>query len=84
MEPAINGHEAIDHNELPVHTWRVARLTRLGIPALLGRRTPPLTPGKPGSRHPRAHGNQAGVAMGPHMRRLPGPGVTAAAQTSSS
>jgi hypothetical protein len=35
MEPPITGHEAIDHNEQPVHTWRVARLTRLGIPALL-------------------------------------------------
>jgi hypothetical protein len=35
MEPAISGHEAIDHNELPVHTWRVARLTRLGIPGPL-------------------------------------------------
>ena len=34
MEPAI-GHEAIDHNELPVHIWRVGRLTRLGIPAPL-------------------------------------------------
>jgi hypothetical protein len=35
MQPAISGHETIDHNELPVHTWRVARLTRPGIPALL-------------------------------------------------
>ena len=35
MEPATTGHEAIDHNELPVHAWRVAQLTRLGIPALL-------------------------------------------------
>jgi hypothetical protein len=35
MEPAITGHEAIDHDDLLVHTWRVARLTRLGIPALL-------------------------------------------------
>jgi hypothetical protein len=34
MEPAITGHEAIDHNELLVHTWRVAQLTRLGIPGL--------------------------------------------------
>jgi len=34
MEPAT-AHEAIDHNELPVHTWRVAQLTRLGIPGLL-------------------------------------------------
>jgi hypothetical protein len=35
MEPGTTGHEAIDHNELPVHTWRVAQLTRLGIPRLL-------------------------------------------------
>ena len=35
MEPAITGHEAAGHDELPVHTWRVARLTRLGIPELL-------------------------------------------------
>jgi hypothetical protein len=35
MEPATTAHEAIDHNELPVHTWRVAQLTRLGIPGLL-------------------------------------------------
>ena len=35
MEPAITGHEAVDHDDLLVHTWRVARLTRLGIPALL-------------------------------------------------
>jgi hypothetical protein len=35
MEPATTDHEAIDHNELPVHTWRVAQLTRLGIPGLL-------------------------------------------------
>jgi hypothetical protein len=30
MEPAITGHEAVDHKELLVHTWRVARLTRFG------------------------------------------------------
>ena len=35
MEPAITGHEAVDHNELPVHTWRVAQLARLGNPGLL-------------------------------------------------
>ena len=35
MEPAITGHEAVDHDDLLVHTWQVARLTRLGIPALL-------------------------------------------------
>jgi hypothetical protein len=35
MEPVIGGHEAVYRNELLVHTWRVARLTRLGIPAVL-------------------------------------------------
>ena len=35
MEPAITSHEAVDHDDLLVHTWRVARLTLLGIPALL-------------------------------------------------
>jgi hypothetical protein len=35
MEPAITGHEAVDHNELPGHAWRVARLTQVGIPELL-------------------------------------------------
>jgi hypothetical protein len=35
MEPAITGHEAVDHNVVLVHTWRVARLTRVGIPELL-------------------------------------------------
>jgi len=35
MEPAITGHQAIDHDDLPVHSWRVTRLTRPGIPALL-------------------------------------------------
>jgi len=35
MEPAITGHQAISPGDLPVHTWRVARLTRLGIPGPL-------------------------------------------------
>ena len=35
MEPAITGHEVVDQDDLLVHTWRVARLTPLGIPALL-------------------------------------------------
>ena len=35
MEPSITGHESVDHNELLVHTWRVAQLARLGIPGLL-------------------------------------------------
>ena len=35
MEPAITGHEAVDHDDLLVHTWRVAQLTRRGIPGLL-------------------------------------------------
>ena len=35
MEPAITGHEAVDYEDLTVHNWRVARLTRLGIPGPL-------------------------------------------------
>jgi hypothetical protein len=35
MQPAITGHEAVDHEDLTVHNWRVARLTRLGIPGPL-------------------------------------------------
>jgi hypothetical protein len=35
MEPASTGHEAIGHNDLPGHKWRVSQLTRLGIPWLL-------------------------------------------------
>jgi len=30
--PARPRHEAIDHDDLLVHEWRVTRLTRLGIP----------------------------------------------------
>jgi hypothetical protein len=34
MEPAPARplHEAIDHDDLIVHEWRVAQLARLGIP----------------------------------------------------
>jgi hypothetical protein len=34
MEPALARprHEAVDHDDLLVHEWRVTRLTRLGIP----------------------------------------------------
>jgi hypothetical protein len=35
MEPTIIGHEAVNHDNLLVHTWRVAQLTRLGIPQSL-------------------------------------------------
>jgi len=28
-------HEAIEHDDLPVHEWRVRQLTRLGIPSSL-------------------------------------------------
>ncbi len=35
MEPTITGHEAVNHHDLLVHTWRVAQLTRLGIPQSL-------------------------------------------------
>lgn len=34
MEPII-GHEAVNHDDLLVHTWRVAQLTRLGLPRSL-------------------------------------------------
>ena len=30
--PARPRHEAIDHDDLLVHEWRVTRLARLGIP----------------------------------------------------
>ena len=30
--PATPRHEAIDHDDLLVHEWRVRQLTRLGIP----------------------------------------------------
>ena len=35
MEPTIIGHEAVNHDDLLVHTWRVAQLTRLGLPRSL-------------------------------------------------
>jgi hypothetical protein len=35
VKPAITGHEAIGHDDLLVHQWRVAQLTRLGVPPLL-------------------------------------------------
>jgi hypothetical protein len=35
MKPTITGHEAVNHDDLLVHTWRVAQLTRLGIPRSL-------------------------------------------------
>jgi len=36
MEPATSAHEAVAGGELLlVHNWRVARLTRLGIPPSL-------------------------------------------------
>ena len=31
MEPLTTGHDAIDHDESPVHNWRVAQLRRFGI-----------------------------------------------------
>jgi hypothetical protein len=39
MEPAPTRprHEAIDDDDLRVHEWRVAQLTRLGVPWLLAR-----------------------------------------------
>jgi hypothetical protein len=35
MEPTISGHEAVRHDDLLVHNWRVSRLTHLGIPGPL-------------------------------------------------
>jgi len=35
MEPATTGHQAVDDEELLVHNWQVARLTRLGVPGSL-------------------------------------------------
>ena len=35
MEPVTAGHEAVDHQEPPVHAWRVSQLTRLRIPGSL-------------------------------------------------
>jgi hypothetical protein len=35
MEPPPTGQEAIGHDESPVHTWRVSRLERLGVPGPL-------------------------------------------------
>lgn len=37
MEPiaTITRHEALDHDELAVHNWRVSQLKRLGIPESL-------------------------------------------------
>jgi hypothetical protein len=37
MEPTMTAsrHEAIDHDELTVHTWRASQLRRLGIPGPL-------------------------------------------------
>lgn len=32
MKSTITGHEAVNHDDLLVHTWRVAQLTLLGIP----------------------------------------------------
>ena len=35
MKPTGTGHEAIGHDDLLVHDWRVSQLTRLGIPGPL-------------------------------------------------
>jgi len=32
MESTITRHEAVNHEDLLVHTWRVSRLVSLGIP----------------------------------------------------
>jgi hypothetical protein len=31
----VTSHEAVNHEDLLVHDWRVSRLVRLGIPASL-------------------------------------------------
>jgi hypothetical protein len=35
METATTSHETVEHRELPVHNWRVERLTGLGVPQAL-------------------------------------------------
>jgi hypothetical protein len=35
METATTSHEIVEHRELPVHNWRVERLTGLGVPPAL-------------------------------------------------
>jgi hypothetical protein len=35
MDSATTGRGAVDEEELLVHNWRVARLTRLGVPGSL-------------------------------------------------
>jgi len=35
MKPTMAGHEAIDHDDFLVHSWRVAQLKRLGVPGPL-------------------------------------------------
>ena len=86
LEASPAAEEAAPEPALTGASGHPGRATRRAVPARPrpGRRTPALTPGKPGSRHPRARGNQAGVAMGPRTRRLPGPGVITVAQASSS
>ena len=32
MKPTITGHEAVSHDDLLVHNWRLSQLIRLGIP----------------------------------------------------
>ena len=35
MKSPTTGQEAIDHDRLLLHTWRVSQLTRLGVPGTL-------------------------------------------------
>ena len=35
MEPTISGHEAVHHDDLLVHNWRVSRLRHQGVPGPL-------------------------------------------------
>jgi hypothetical protein len=35
MKTATTSRETVEHQELPVHDWRVERLTELGVPPAL-------------------------------------------------
>jgi hypothetical protein len=35
MKAATTSRETVEHRELPVHNWRVERLTGLGVPPAL-------------------------------------------------
>ena len=35
MEPPVTGYDAMSHDDVLVHNWRVSQLMRLGIPGSL-------------------------------------------------